>query len=75
MKALFLLSYYFLKKRALVSFLCLLSFSVSTILLLGTHRFQESIRMGFSGSISGVDLIAGAKGWPCFNCCFIPFFI
>lgn len=53
-----------LRYRAFTSFLCVLSISLSVALYLGVERVKEGSRDGFTGTISGVDLIVGAKGSP-----------
>ena len=53
-----------LRHRLLTSLLCIFSISLSVALYLGVERVKEGSRDGFTGTISGVDLIVGAKGSP-----------
>lgn len=49
-------------ERKLVVFLCLLSIALSSALYLGVSRLKEGAREGFTNTLSGADLIVGAKG-------------
>jgi putative ABC transport system permease protein len=42
--------------------LIMLSISLSTVLLTGLERLRGQARAGFTGAISGVDLVVGARG-------------
>src|SRR5690606_23402329 len=53
-----------LRHRLFTSLLCIFSISLSVALYLGVERVKEGSREGFTGTISGVDLIVGAKGSP-----------
>lgn len=53
-----------LRHRFFTSLLCVFSVSLSVALYLGVERVKEGSREGFTGTISGVDLIVGAKGSP-----------
>lgn len=53
-----------LRHRFFTSLLCVFSISLSVALYLGVERVKEGSRDGFTGTISGVDLIVGAKGSP-----------
>ena len=48
--------------RRLATVLTVCSIGLSVALLLGVERAREATRTGFTQSISGVDLIVGAKG-------------
>jgi len=48
--------------RKFTSFLCVLSIALSVTLFLGVERMREGAKDGFTNTISGVDLIVGAKG-------------
>lgn len=53
-----------LRHRFFTTLLCIFSVSLSVALYLGVERVKEGSRDGFTGTISGVDLIVGAKGSP-----------
>ncbi|NWG87759.1 MAG: ABC transporter permease [Hydrogenophilaceae bacterium] len=50
-------------RRATLS-LTVLAIALSVCLLLGVERLRENIRAGFEQSVSGADLIVGARGSP-----------
>lgn len=50
-------------RRATLS-LTVLAIALSVCLLLGVERLRQSVRVGFEQSISGADLIVGARGSP-----------
>lgn len=50
-----------LSNRKLTLFMMLLSISVSVLLLLGVDKVREQAKEGFSSTISGTDLIVGAR--------------
>lgn len=49
-------------ERKVTVFLCLCSIAFSTALYLGVSRLSTSAKEGFTGTLSGADLIVGAKG-------------
>jgi len=51
-----------LKNRKLTTWLTILSIALSVALLLGVENVRVGARESFSGTISGVDLIVGARG-------------
>lgn len=51
-----------LRNRALTSFLTVLSIALSVALLVGVENVRVGMRESFSGTISGTDLIVGARG-------------
>ena len=53
-----------LKNRALTSGLTVLSIAVSVALLLGVEKIRVGAKESFQGSVSGVDLIVGARTGP-----------
>lgn len=60
----FTLSFKSLLNRKVTSILTALTISFSVILLLGIERIQVATKQGFESTVSGVDLIVGAKGGP-----------
>jgi putative ABC transport system permease protein len=50
--------------RRFTLLLVTLSISLSTILLVGIERIRVQVRAGFTGAISGTDLVVGARGSP-----------
>ncbi|MDR1079484.1 MAG: ABC transporter permease [Deltaproteobacteria bacterium] len=44
--------------------LVMLSVSLSTALLVGIERVRSQVRLGFTGAVSGTDLVVGARGGP-----------
>ncbi|MDR1038164.1 MAG: ABC transporter permease [Deltaproteobacteria bacterium] len=44
--------------------LVMLSVSLSTALLVGIERVRSQVRVGFTGAVSGTDLVVGARGGP-----------
>jgi putative ABC transport system permease protein len=48
--------------RRLTAFLTLLSIALSVALLLGVERLRTETRTGFANTISGTDLVVGARG-------------
>ena len=53
-----------LVSRRVSAFLVVISLSLSVLLLLGVERMQSQIREGFASTVSGVDLIVGARSGP-----------
>lgn len=51
-----------LRNRALTSILTVLSIALSVALLVGVENVRVGMRESFSGTISGTDLIVGARG-------------
>jgi len=51
-----------LRNRALTSFLTVTSIALSVALLVGVENVRVGMRESFSGTISGTDLIVGARG-------------
>ncbi len=49
-------------ERKVTVFLCLCSIAFSTALYLGVSRLSTGAKDGFTGTLSGADLIVGAKG-------------
>jgi len=49
-------------ERKLVIFLCLCSIALSCALYLGVSRLKDAARDGLTGTLTGADLIVGAKG-------------
>ena len=47
--------------RKIVALLLILAIALSTMTLIGMERLKESAKTGFSNSISGTDLIVGAR--------------
>jgi putative ABC transport system permease protein len=50
-------------RRAALGF-TLLSITLSVLMLLGVERLRQQVRASFEQSVSGVDLIVGARGSP-----------
>ncbi|MDR1314138.1 MAG: ABC transporter permease [Deltaproteobacteria bacterium] len=44
--------------------LVMLSVSLSAALLVGIERVRSQVRLGFTGAVSGTDLVVGARGGP-----------
>lgn len=44
--------------------LMVMAIALSTALLLGVERIRQQVRAGFSQSVSGTDLVVGARGSP-----------
>jgi putative ABC transport system permease protein len=61
MKALFSLAMHSAWNRRFVLSLVMLSIALSTFLLLGIERIRADVRENFSQSVSGTDLIVGAR--------------
>ncbi len=55
------LSFKSLLSRKLSSFLCILTIALSVFLLLGMERLRSSAKSSFESTISGLDLIVGAR--------------
>lgn len=53
-----------LRNRRLTAALTLLSIALSVALLLGVERIREETRAGFAATLSGTDLIVGARSSP-----------
>jgi putative ABC transport system permease protein len=64
MKALFVLAARSALNRRFVLSLVVLSIALSTFLLLGIERIRTDVRENFSQSVSGTDLIVGARTGP-----------
>ena len=64
MKALLRLATQSAWNRRFVLSLVVLSIALSTFLLLGIERLRADVRNNFSQSVSGTDLIVGARGAP-----------
>lgn len=58
----FKLTFKSMLERKITVLLCLLSIAFSTALYLGVSRLKEGAKDGFTGTLSGADLIVGAKG-------------
>lgn len=50
-----------LAHRRLTSFLCVLSIALSTALILGVEKSRHGAREGFASTVSGADLLIGAR--------------
>jgi putative ABC transport system permease protein len=50
-----------LRNRALTAFLTVLAIAVSVMLLLGVEKVRTGARQSFANTISGTDLIVGAR--------------
>jgi putative ABC transport system permease protein len=59
--SLFKLTYKSILSRKLTSILLIVSISLSTMLLIGVQKIKSSAKTSFSSSISGTDLIIGAR--------------
>ena len=59
--SLFKLTYKSILSRKLTSILLITSIALSTMLLIGVQKIKSSARTSFSSSISGTDLIIGAR--------------
>lgn len=64
MRALFSLAAQSAWNRRFVLSLVVLSIALSTLLLLGIERLRSDVRESFSQSVSGTDLIVGARTGP-----------
>lgn len=64
MKVLFALAVKSVLSRRLTAGLTILSVAVSVALLVGVDRIRTEARAGFANTISGADLIVGARGGP-----------
>jgi putative ABC transport system permease protein len=64
MRALFALAAQSAWNRRFVLSLVMLSIALSTLLLLGIERLRSDVRESFSQSVSGTDLIVGARTGP-----------
>ena len=53
-----------LRNRRLTAALTVVSIALATALLLGVERIREQTREGFASTISGTDLIVGARSSP-----------
>jgi putative ABC transport system permease protein len=60
--SLFYLALHSAWNRRFTLVLIMLSISLSTVLLTGLERLRGQARAGFTGAISGVDLVVGARG-------------
>ncbi|NNC99613.1 MAG: ABC transporter permease [Gammaproteobacteria bacterium] len=61
---LFFLGYKSLRSRLFTVLLILATIAISTALLLGVERIQQSARSSFTNTVSGVDLLVGARSGP-----------
>ncbi|MDR3153104.1 MAG: ABC transporter permease [Deltaproteobacteria bacterium] len=64
MSSLFLLALKSAWNRRFTLCLVMLSVSLSTMLLVGIERVRSQVRAGFTGAVSGTDLVVGARGGP-----------
>ena len=64
MKTLFALAARSAWNRRLTLGLTLAAFALSALLLLGVERLRGELRASFATSVSGVDLVVGARGSP-----------
>lgn len=64
MKTLLLLAWQSLLNRRAVALLTVLSIACSVALLLGVERIGQGARQSFTATVSGTDLIVGARGGP-----------
>jgi putative ABC transport system permease protein len=64
MKALFGIAWQSAWNRRFTLALTVLSIALSTFLLLGVERIRTELRQNFSSSVSGTDLIVGARTGP-----------
>jgi putative ABC transport system permease protein len=53
-----------LRNRRFTALLTILSIALSVTLLIGVQRLRDEVREGFATTISGTDLIVGARGGP-----------
>ena len=58
-----------LRNRRFTAALTALSIALSVALLLGVERIRQESRETFASSVSGTDLIVGARSAPCICCC------
>lgn len=63
-QSVFFLSLASMKNRMLCTALCLFSIAMSVSLLMGVQRVREGARESFQNTISGTDLIVGARTGP-----------
>lgn len=61
MRSLFSLAWRSVLSRKTAAFLTILSIAISTSLFLGVEKVQRSAEAGFNATISGTDLIVGAR--------------
>lgn len=61
---LLLLAWKSAKARAATTILTILSIAISTALLLGVEKIRDGARSGFAQTVSGTDLIVGARSGP-----------
>lgn len=61
-KVLFSIALSSLWNRRVPAFLTVLSIALSVVLLLGVERIRQSTRSSFESTVSGVDMIVGARG-------------
>ncbi|MDR1039662.1 MAG: ABC transporter permease [Deltaproteobacteria bacterium] len=64
LSSLFLLAIKSAWNRRFTLALVMLSVSLSTALLVGIERVRSQVRLGFTGAVSGTDLVVGARGGP-----------
>ncbi|MCB9229361.1 MAG: ABC transporter permease [Deltaproteobacteria bacterium] len=53
-----------MNNRRLCTFLCMFSIAMSVALLIGVQRIREGARESFNNTVSGTDLIVGARTGP-----------
>jgi putative ABC transport system permease protein len=53
-----------LRNRSFTALLTVLSIALAVLLVLGVERLREQARVGFTSTISGTDLIVGARSSP-----------
>ena len=53
-----------LRNRKFTAALTVLSITLAVVLLLGVERIRQEAREGFASTISGTDLIVGARSSP-----------
>ena len=59
---LFKLAWLSILKRRSTAFLTILSIAISVTLLLGIEQLRKSVRDSFLQTVSGIDLVVGARG-------------
>jgi putative ABC transport system permease protein len=62
MKTLFLLAFHSAWNRKGTLMLMVISIALSVMLLLGVEQLRSGVRSGFAQSVSGTDLVVGARG-------------
>ena len=59
---LFKLAWLSILNRRSTAFLTILSIAISVTLLLGIEQLRKSVRDSFLQTVSGIDLVVGARG-------------